>query len=112
MLLFLRQDPDVRVVAAFLDNRFATEADVLQAATQARVRPESLAAIARHPRWSLRRSVRDALLRNPSLPAASAEALLDQAEDRELEHLQEDLGAPPAIRAIAQRVLARRSREV
>jgi hypothetical protein len=112
MLLFLRQDPDVRVVAAFLDNRFATEADVLQAAAQARVRPDSLEAIATHPRWSLRRSVRDALLCNPSLPAASAEALLDQAVDRELEHLQEEPGAPPAIRAIAQRVLARRSREV
>jgi hypothetical protein len=111
-LFALRQDPDPRVVAAFLDNRFATEPDVVQAAVQARARPEALVAIAEHPRWSLRRDVRDALLRNPTLPPASAEALLERATEPELERLREEAGGPAPIRAIAQRILARRSRAV
>lgn len=111
-LFALRQDPDPRVVAAFLDNRFATEPDVVQAAVQARARPEALVVIAEHPRWSLRRDVRDALLRNPILPPASAEALLERATEPELERLREEAGGPATIRAIAQRILARRSRAV
>jgi hypothetical protein len=111
-LLMLRQDPDPRVVAAFLDNRFATEVDVVQAAALSRARPESLAGIAGHPRWSVRRSVREALLANPNLPEAAAEAILDHSTDRELDLLQSEPAAREGVRKIAQRVLARRLRQV
>jgi hypothetical protein len=111
-LSVLRRDPDPRVTAAFLDNRFATEPDVIQAAVESRAGPESLEAIAGHPRWSLRRGVRDALLRNPRLPPASAEALLDRLTDSELELLRSRTEGPPGVRRIAQRILARRLRAV
>ncbi len=103
----LRQDPDPRVVAAFLDNRFATESDVVQAAAQPRARPESLVAIARHPRWSPHRGVRDALLLNPALPEEAAETLLAGATEEELEGFRGLAGGP---RTVAERILARRSR--
>lgn len=111
-LAMLRQDPDPRVVAAFLENRFATEADVVQVAALPRALPGSLAAIAGHPRWSLRRAVRDALLANPGLPEDSAEEILDRATDRELGVLLTEPTGPEGIRKLAQRVLARRRRQV
>ena len=111
-LVMLRQDPDPRVVAAFLENRFATEADVVQVAALSRALPGSLAAIAGHPRWSLRRAVRDALLANPGLPEDSAEEILDRLTDRELDVLLSEPTGPEGIRKLAQRVLARRRRQV
>jgi len=111
-LLMLRHDPDPRVAAAFLENRFATEPDVIQAALETRSASESLEAIAGHPRWSLRRGVRDALLANPRLPPACAEALLDRLTDPELELLRSRTDGPPGVRRIAQRILARRLRPV
>jgi hypothetical protein len=112
LLAILREDPDPRVVAAFLNSRFATEADVVQAAAQSRTRPEALEAIAGHPRWSPRRGVRDALLRNPGLPSSAAEALLDRLSDPELDLLRGETAGPSAIRKIAQRILARRRNAV
>ncbi|HEV8232801.1 MAG TPA: hypothetical protein VGQ75_10680 [Thermoanaerobaculia bacterium] len=111
-LLVLRHDPDPRVAAACLENRFATEPDVIQAALQPGAASASLEAIAGHSRWSLRRGVRDALLRNPRLPPASAEALLDRLTDPELERLRSRTDGPPGVRRIAQRILARRLRAV
>jgi hypothetical protein len=111
-LLVLRHDPDPRVAAAFLDNRFATEPDVIQAAAEGRAGPESLGVIAGHSRWSLRRGVRDALLRNPRLPPASAEALLDRLTDPELDLLRSRTDGRSDVRRIAQRILARRLRAV
>ncbi len=48
MLSALRHDPDPRVVAALLDNRFSTEADVL-GTIGPRAHPETLAAVAPAP---------------------------------------------------------------
>ena len=56
-------------MASVLENRYATEPDVIQATA----RPRALAMlelIAAHPRWSTRPSVRSALLRHPALPRA------------------------------------------
>jgi hypothetical protein len=96
LLFTLRQDPEPRVVSAFLDNRFATEADVVQAAALSRAR----------------RSVTEALLANPNLPDATAEMILDQLTDRELDRLRGEPAAREGVRKMAQRVLARRLRQV
>ncbi len=53
VLASLRVDPDPRVVAALLDNRFTTEPDVVQTAARPEASPAALAAIAAHPRWTL-----------------------------------------------------------
>jgi hypothetical protein len=49
-------------------------------------------------------------LKNPSLPLAAVEPLLARAAERELLAMRDGLGEPPALRAVAQRVLARRAR--
>lgn len=107
VLAALRADREPRVVEAFLDNRFAAEGDVL-AALHPRAHPEAVAAVVRHPRWSVRRPVREALLAHPRLSPADLETLLEQAEDQDLAGWGVALGLPPSIREAAQRILARR----
>jgi hypothetical protein len=109
VLAALRHDPDSRVLAAFLDNRFATEPDVVQAAARAGAPPQALSVIAQHPRWSIRRGVRQALLANPGLPMSAAGTLIARATDRELADLVGHPGGSPVVRALAQRTLARRA---
>jgi hypothetical protein len=109
-LLAMRFDPDPRVLAAVLDNRFATEPDVVQAAS--RGEEPVLEVIAGHPRWSLRPSVRGALLRNRRLPMSLALTLLTQASAEDLQGLCDSPGVPRLLKACAQRVLARRAGEV
>ena len=110
-LLALRFDPDPRVIAALLDNRFATEPDVVQAAARTGAPPGVLEVIARHPRWSLRAGVRSALLRNPALPKAAALSLLTRASRADLEGLLHAPAIAPLLRACAERVLADRLAE-
>jgi len=107
----VRRDPDPRVLAALLDNRLAIEADVVALAASGRARPEALTTVAGHPRWRRRPGVRDALLANPVLPGEAAEALLVDATREELALIAERNGVSPAIRVVAQRVLARRTRQ-
>jgi len=65
-------DPEQRVVDAALDNARLTEVWVVRALQKGRA-PEGLVeAVCRHPKWSLRRDVQIALLRNQHTPAARA----------------------------------------
>jgi len=106
-LLAMRLDPDPRVLTAVLDNRFATEPDVIQAA--ARGEPPVLQVIAAHPRWSVRSAVRSGLLRNRRLPLPLALALLTRASLDDLTGLRDSPGVPVLLKACAERVLAQRS---
>jgi hypothetical protein len=99
-LIALRTDPDPKVLTALLDNRFATEPDVIVAAVEA---------IAGHPRWSLRPGVRSALLRNPALPPSLALSLLTRASAEDLEGLRDSPAVSALLKACAERVLAQRS---
>ena len=108
-LMQLRLDQDARVLSAVLDNRFATEPDVVQAAARSEATPEVLAVIAAHPRWSLRPEVRSALLRNLNLPWPLALGLLTRASRDDLEGLAAAPGITQFLRLCAQRVLAERS---
>lgn len=107
MLPALRHDPAPRVVAALLDNRFATESDVL-GALGARAHPETIAAVAGHPRWNVRRPVREALLAHPRLSEGALESLLGRATDEDLALWSVSPGTPATVRAATQRILARR----
>jgi len=107
-LAHLRRDPDPRVVAAVLDNRFATEPDVVQAAARPEAPSAVLEVIARHPRWSLRAGVRSALLRNPALPEPLALGFLTRATRDDLVGLASAPGVSRFLRLCAQRVLAER----
>jgi hypothetical protein len=107
-LLQLRFDPDPRVLAAVLDNRFLTEPDVVQAAAHSGSGEASLIVIAEHPRWVLRAAVRSTLLRNPKLPAPFALGLLSRASAQDLQGLALSPAVSPLLKACAERVLAQR----
>ncbi len=108
-LLYLRLDPDPRVLASVLENRFAIEADIVQAAAaELGARSDCLALIACHPRWGLRPAVRSAILRNPRLPVPLALSLLTRASLDDLRGILESARTPVLVRACAERVLAER----
>ena len=102
----LRLDPEPRVTAGLLDNRFTTEPDVVQAAARRRAPPAVLATIAEHRLWGSRPSVRAALLGNPALPPGTALVLLARGNAREAALLRDTPGVSPLLRALAERFLA------
>jgi hypothetical protein len=111
-LLHLRLDPDPRVVASVLENRFVVEADVVQAAVRVGASAEILSLIAGHPRWGVRPDVRSAVLRNPVLPAPVALSLLTRASVEDLRGIRDSPRSTPLLKACAERVLAERVAEV
>lgn len=110
IVLVLRFDPDPRVLAGVLDNRFTIEADVVGVAVRDRTPPAALETIAAHPRWGVRRALRSALLRNPRLPTAVALSLLTAATAEDLAGIRQSPHVSRLIKACAERVLAHRAR--
>jgi hypothetical protein len=111
-LVYLCLDLDPRVLGAVLENRFATEPDILRAAVRNPTEPEILTRIAGHPRWGVRPAVRSAILRNPNLPTPVALSFLTRATLEDLRGLRDSPGSSPLLKACAERVLAERVFEV
>ena len=76
VLKMLRLEKDPRVVQGLLENPRITEDDVLFLVNQPRTPAPVLEQVARDPKWSSRREVRIALLRNGSTPLSSATSVL------------------------------------
>jgi hypothetical protein len=65
-------DKETRVLHAALENSRLTEAGVVKALARSAAPAHFVQAVCRHSKWSLRREVRMALLRNPRTPLAAA----------------------------------------
>lgn len=65
-------DPEMRVVHAALQNARMTERYVVRAIMRAEASAAFIQAVCAHARWSLRREVQLALLRNEHTPLAKA----------------------------------------
>jgi hypothetical protein len=65
-------DPEPRVMQMALENSRLAEALVASAIPSDNATPALVQAVCRHPKWSLRREVRIALLRNGNTPLARA----------------------------------------
>jgi hypothetical protein len=103
-------DPDPAVVANLLNNPRVTEVEVVLMAARSPVREEVLTAIARHPRWGVRRRVRVALAHNPGTPTGVALGLLHLLLDQELRELTVDARLSEVIVSRAESLLAHRRR--
>src|SRR3954468_426451 len=68
----LLNDPDKRGVAAALDNPYLTEAWVIKAVVRKDASEILAHHVSRHQKWSVRKDVRAALLRNEFTPLANA----------------------------------------
>lgn len=95
-------EPDLRVLAALLQNPRLTAADVQAWVAAGRPRPESLAALARDATWSRRPPVRAILVVHPDLPRASALSLLASASREELRRVVGQPGVDPLLKACAK----------
>ena len=101
----LRLEKDSRVVKALLENPRLVEEDVLFLASQPRVPAPVLEAVAQDPRWSSRKEVRTALLRNSHTPLALTLSFINSLTAHDLRTLVADMKVPLAVRKAIQRKL-------
>jgi hypothetical protein len=99
-----------QAVELALNNPFLTESQILKVLAKQEVPERTVAAIARHPKWVCRQTVRLALLRNRHTPAAVALEFLPHLSLRDLTDVSglEDLA--PHLRGCIQEEIARRSK--
>ena len=105
-LVPLLRDPHPDVVAILLDNPHLTEADVVTVAARRPAVPASLALVAEHPRWSIRYTVKRAIVLNPYTPAHVAVRLATTLRHADLVELARDVNLPAPLRAHAAELLA------
>jgi hypothetical protein len=102
VLKALRHDKDPSVIQALLENSRLVEEDVLYLVCQQRTPAPVLEAVARDPKWSARREVRIALLRNARTPLSSAVAFIRSLTAVEAKSLVNDGKVPLAVRRMLQ----------
>jgi hypothetical protein len=95
-----------------LDNAFLTESQILKVLAKPRVPERVVAAIAQHPKWSMRYNVRVALLRNPYTPPPCILAFLAHLTLADLKDVVAMQGLPPHAKHYIHRELDRRQRGV
>jgi hypothetical protein len=105
-LTLLVRDPHPHVVAILLDNPHVTEQDIVRMAAARPAVPESLAAIASHPRWSVRHAVKRALVLNRATPLADAIRIATTLRSPELVELAQDASLAEPLRRHASEILA------
>lgn len=109
-LVLLLRDPHPDVVAILLDNPHVTEADIVKLAAARPAVPDALAKIAAHARWSVRHTVKRALVQNPATPLADAIRIATTLRRSELAELAADRALPEPLRAHCAEVIASASR--
>lgn len=87
-----------QVVPLALDNPYLTEAHILKVLSREDVRPLVVESLARHEKWSLRYSIRLALVRNPLTPLARVLAFLDDLTPGDLRDIIADRRIPENTR--------------
>ena len=94
----LLHDRNWRVIELLLNNPLLTERDVIAIAARRPTRPEILAIVASHPKWSSRYRVRKALVCNPYTPHALGKQLISTLMAQDLKSLSRDGVIPYALR--------------
>jgi hypothetical protein len=95
----LLNDPDKRIVDAALNNPFLTEVWVCKALLRAQ--PSEILAhhVCRHAKWSVRKDVRAALLRNEFTPLAHAIAMSQSFSLEALKEILQQSAQPAKVKA-------------
>lgn len=112
----LTRDPDTlsrlatvsnpTVLRNVLINPRLTEELVVRIAARRPARPEPLIEIWKSPRWSVRHSIRRALVFNPYLPPETGAKIVPLLNTADLRELVSNAALHPALRAQASRLLA------
>ena len=104
----LLADPETRVIHAALDNPFLTEIWVVKAVLRDDSPQALVHAVCGHPKWSLRRDVQVALLRNQQTPLARAIAIAGALPTHVVRDILHHSRLQPNIKAYLTEQLARR----
>jgi hypothetical protein len=100
-----------QVAKIALDNSFLTESHLLKTLAKDDLPAQTVAAIARHEKWSKLMNVRIALLRHPRSPVESMLSFLPDLPRRDVEDLLELAQLPGSVRAHLRQELARREKQ-
>ncbi|HKT69778.1 MAG TPA: hypothetical protein VJP83_10090 [Terriglobales bacterium] len=104
-------DSEPRVIDAAVSNPFLTEVLVVKALMSEKAAAALVELLCRDSKWSLRREVRVALLRNPSTPANETTQLSRSLPTGVLHELLRDARLPEAARECLQRELQVREQD-
>jgi hypothetical protein len=104
-------DPEPRVIEAAVTNPFLTEVLVVKALISQTAAAPLVELVARDGKWSLRREVRIALLRNPLTPADESAQLARSLPSGVLHELLQDSRVPEATRVRVQQELQEREKQ-
>jgi len=102
-------DPESRVMTVALENSRLTEAAVIRAIMRIDSSAAFVEAACRHPKWSLRREVRMALLRNPKTPMARAVEFARSLPASLVREILESSKLPANIKEFLRKDLHRRT---
>jgi hypothetical protein len=106
----LLQDKEARVIRAALDNARLTEAAVVKALKPSGSQTAFVEAVCRHAKWSVRREVRIALLRNEKTPLARALEYAQSLPPPMVRQVLQNSRLPQRLKACLGRQLEQRSR--
>jgi hypothetical protein len=93
---------DIQITQAVLNNPFLTEEILVQTINRPRCPSSILLAILSHPKWSLRYSLRFALVRNPQITLAQVLRFIPDLRQSDLREIGRDSRANPEIRRYLQ----------
>jgi hypothetical protein len=102
VLKVLRSETEPRVISSLLENQRLVEEDVLYLASRPKTIAPVLEAVARDDRWSSRKEVRVALMRNPKAPLSVVAPFISQMTKGDLAPLAGDPKVPLALRRMIQ----------
>ncbi len=105
ILKMLRTQKEPRIIQALLTNQRLVEDDVLFLVNRQSTPAPALEAVARDFKWSSRREVRSALLRNPKAPLAVVVGFISSLTSVEALALLKDPKVPQAVRRLVRKRL-------
>jgi len=104
------QGPE-QVARIALDNSFLTESQLLRSLARETLPAQTVAAIARHEKWSKLMNVRVALLRHPHAPGERVRSFLPDLPLRELQELLKESRLSEDVRDHLRREIASRKQQ-
>jgi hypothetical protein len=97
VLIKMMKDEDAEVARLCLNNPAMTEGHLFKIITDRNAAPATIRAIAEHPNWSSRYTLRLALVRSPHTPLARAVLFFRDLKSRDLKDLYRDPSLPRTI---------------
>lgn len=94
----LLSDPEARIIRTALENARLTEAIIIRALMSPRPLAALVRAVCEHPKWSLRRDVRIALLRNERTPIRFVEEFAQAFPPLQLKEILQNSRLPQAVK--------------